>query len=183
MHSVVGTRYASALADVVLTAGSGLDPVKVAEQLKGIEDLIQASPDLKHVMLSPAVASAKKRAVIAKLSSGLGLVKQVQNFIYVVIDHRRMDQLAEIREAFEAAVDIQQNVVQAKVTSAQALTDAQRGLLQSEFEKLTGKKVNADYEVDDSLIGGAITRIGSTVYDGSVKGQLEKLRRKLISEA
>jgi F-type H+-transporting ATPase subunit delta len=73
--------------------------------------------------------------------------------------------------------------VQAKVTSAQALTDAQRGLLQSEFEKLTGKKVNADFQVDDSLIGGAITRIGSTVYDGSVKGQLEKLRRKLISEA
>ena len=183
MHSVVGSRYASALADVVLAQGSGLAPGAVAEQLKGVESLMATSPELKHVMLSPAVASVKKRAVIAKLAGELGLARQVQNFIYVVIDHRRMDQLSEIREAFEAAVDLQGRLVQARVTSAKALSGDQRGALQAELEKLTGKKVNAGYAVDDSLIGGVITRIGSTVYDGSVKGQLEKLRRKLVAEA
>lgn len=183
MHSVVGTRYAKALADVVLKPGSTLQAASVAEQLKRVEELLRGATELEHVMLSPAVASSKKRAVIAQLAAQLGLDKQVQNFLYVVIDHRRVHQLSEIREAFEAAVDREMGLVRARVTSAQPLTEAQRSLLQSQFEKMTGKKVHADYALDDALIGGLITRIGSTVYDGSVRGQLEGLRRKLTTEA
>jgi F-type H+-transporting ATPase subunit delta len=183
MHSVVGTRYARALADVVLAPGSGLHPDGVSEQLKRVEDLMDSATELKHVMLSPAVASSKKRAVIQKLSGDLQLHRQVQNFIFVVIDHRRMHQLAEIREAFDAAVDQSLGLVRAEITSAQPLSDAQRGALQGEFEKLTGKRVRAGYAVDQALIGGVTARIGSTVYDGSVKGQLEGLRRKLVTEA
>lgn len=183
MQSVVGSRYAKALADAVLAPGSGLDPAGVTAQLLGVEALLASAPELKHVMLSPAVASSKKRAVLAKLARELGLSRQVQNFLYVVIDKRRVGQLTEIREAFQAAIDGALGFVRAEVASAQPLNDTQRGQLQAEFEKVTGKKVRADYSVDGALIGGLVARIGSTVYDGSVRGQLEGLRRKLGSEA
>jgi len=183
MHSVVGTRYARALAEVVLAPGSNLDAVAATEQLKRVEELLRDAAELRHVMLSPAVASSKKRAVVKQLAPQLELDSKIQNFLYVVIDHRRVHQLAEIREAFEAAVDEALGFVRAQVTSAQALDDGQRGMLQSQFERLTGKKVRADYAVDSELIGGIIARIGSTVYDGSVKGQLEGLRRKLVTES
>lgn len=183
MHSVVGTRYAKALADVVLAPGSTLKPDAVMAQLEKVEQLLDSAPELKHVMLSPAVASSKKRNVLAKFAGELGLDPKVQNFLFVVIDHRRVHQLAEIREAFEAAVDVELGLVKARITSAQPLDDAQRGALQSRFEKLSGKKVRADYTVDEELVGGVVARIGSTVYDGSVKGQLQVLRRKLVSES
>lgn len=182
MHSVVGTRYARALADVVLNPGSGLDPAAVVTQLKGVEELLNSATEIKHVMLSPAVASSKKRAVIKQLSGELQLSRQVQNFIYVIIDHRRVHQIAEMREAFEDAVDEAQGLVRAQITSAQPLTDEQRGTLLAGFEKTTGKRVRAEYSVDEALIGGVMARVGSTVYDGSVKGQLEDLRRKLVTE-
>jgi F-type H+-transporting ATPase subunit delta len=183
MHSVAGTRYAKALADVVLAPGSNLAPAAVLEQLRGVEEIMGSATELKHIMLSPAVPSSKKRAVIAKLAGALGLSRQVQNFLYVIIDHRRMHQITEIREAFEAAVDEQLGVAVARITSAQPLGDEQRGLLQSEIAKITGKTVRADYAIDDTLIGGLIARIGSTVYDGSVRGRLESLRRALVTEA
>ena len=183
MHSVVGTRYANALAEVVLAPGSNLMASAVTEQLKRVEALLKDAPELRHVMLSPAVASSKKRAVVKQLAPELGLDQKVQNFLFVVIDHRRVHQLSEIREAFEGAVDVALGFVRANITSAQALDDGQRGMLQSHFERLTGKKVHADYTVNPELIGGVIARIGSTVYDGSVKGQLEGLRRKLVTEA
>jgi len=182
MHSVVGTRYARALADIVLTPGSGLDPAAVMEQLKSVEELLESPTEIKHVMLSPAVASSKKRAVIKQLAGELGLSRQVQNFIYVIIDHRRVHQIAEMREAFEAAVDEAQGLVRARITSAHPLSESQRGSLQAGFERVTGKRVRAEYTVDEALIGGVMARVGSTVYDGSVKGQLEGLRRKLVTE-
>jgi F-type H+-transporting ATPase subunit delta len=183
MHSVVGTRYAKALADVVLEPGSTLRPEAVLEQLKRVEDLLAGGTELKHVMLSPAVASSKKRGVIAKLAGELGLDRKVQNFLFVIIDHRRMHQLPEIREAFELAVDEALGLVKAQITSAQPLNDAQRAELQSRFEHLSRKRVRADFAVDQRLVGGVTARIGSTVYDGSVRGQLEGLRRKLATEA
>ena len=183
MLSVVGTRYARALAEVVLAPGSGLNPETVSEQLKLTEDLIESSGDLKHVMLSPAIARSKKRAVMAQLAAGLGLERKVLNFLYVVIDHRRVHQLSEIRQAFQAAVDETVGVVRAQITSAQPLNEPQRRSLEAEFAKATGKQMRVEYGVDESLIGGVTARLGSTVYDGSVKGQLEELRRKLVAEA
>lgn len=183
MHSVVGTRYANALAEVVFTAGSSLQPEAVIAQLIEVEQLLEQSGDLRHVLGSPAVASSKKRAVINQLAGSLGLDNKVRNFLYVVIDHHRIHQLREVREAFEAAVDREMGLVRAQVTSALPLDDGQRAAVQAEFEKLSGKRVRADYSVDDSLIGGVLMRVGSTVYDGSVRGQLQGLRRKLTAEA
>jgi F-type H+-transporting ATPase subunit delta len=181
--SAAASRYARALVEVVLAPGSGLDPRDVGAQLERVETLLEQSPDLRHVMFSPAVASSKKRGVIAQLSGELGLAPKVRNFIYVVIDHRRMEILPAIREAFEANIDEELGFVRADVTAAQPLTDAQRAALESELVKVSRKRVRMQFATDESLLGGVIAKIGSTVYDGSVRGQLESLRKRLATES
>jgi F-type H+-transporting ATPase subunit delta len=183
IHSLAASRYARALAEVVLAQGSGLKPDDAVNQLRGVEDLMSQSAELRHVMLSPAVPSSKKRAVIHQFSSALGLAPKVRNFLYVVIDHRRIEELSAIRESFEAAIDEASGFVRADVTSAQPLTAAQRGALETQLIKVSGKRVRMQFDTDESLIGGALARIGSTVYDGSVRGQLESLRRRLTTES
>ncbi len=183
MHAAGASRYARALAEVVLAPGSGLDSGDVIRQLRGVEELMAQSAELRHVMQSPAVASSKKRAVIAQLSGALGLAPKIRNFIYVIIDHRRMEQLGVMRAAFELAIDEALGFVRADVTSAQPLTGPQRATLETELKKVTGKQVRMRFDVEDGLIGGVIARIGSTVYDGSVRGQLETLERRLSTES
>lgn len=183
MISLAATRYAHALAEVVLDRNSGLNPKDVVEQLRRIEDLVKQSGELHHVLMSPAVPSAKKRAVMGILGADLGLVPKVRNFLYIVIDHRRMDEFSGIREAFELAIDEQLGVVRADVTAANPLTEVQRHALEAELMKLTGKRVRMHYADDPALIGGVVTKIGSTVYDGSVRGQLQTMRRRLVLEA
>jgi F-type H+-transporting ATPase subunit delta len=183
IHSVAASRYGRALAEVVLAAGSGLDANGVIEQVQGVEDLLRDSAELRHVMLSPAVPSSKKRAVIGQFAKELGLAPVVRNFLYVVIDHRRMEQLAAIRAAFELAVDETLGFVRAGVTSAQSLNGPQRGSLEAGLMKVTGKRVRMQFAVDEALIGGVVARIGSTIYDGSVRGQLDTLHRRLTTES
>lgn len=183
MVSVAASRYARALAETVLAPGSGLNPADVAAEIRRVEDLLASSAELRHVMLSPAVAASKKRAVMAGFSEQLGLTPRVRNFIFVVIDHRRTAELSAIREAFEAAVDEQMGFVRADVASALPLSDSQRGALEARLNRLAGKRVRMQFATDESLIGGVIARIGSTVYDGSVRGQLEALRRRLTTES
>jgi F-type H+-transporting ATPase subunit delta len=183
IRTPAASRYARALAEVVLSPGSGLEPRGVAEQVRRVEQWMASSSELRHVMLSPAVASSKKRAVIGHFATDLGLAPKVLNFLYVVIDHRRMDQLPAIVESFETIIDEELGFARADVTSAQPLTDSERGALASGLGKLTGKRMRMQFATDESLIGGVIARIGSTVYDGSVRGQLESLRRRLTAES
>ncbi len=181
--SLAASRYARALAEVILDPQSGLKPEDAVNQLRGVEALMSQSAQLRHVMFSPAVPSSKKRAVIARFSGELGLAPKIRNFLYVVIDHRRIEELSAIRESFELAIDEASGFVKAEVTSAQPLTGPQRGALEAELIKVSGKRVRMQFATDEALIGGAVARIGSTVYDGSVRGRLESLRRRLTTES
>ena len=183
MISVAANRYARALASVVLEPGSGLDPQRVTERLRSMEQLMSESRDLRHVMLSPAVPGSRKRAVVALLTAEEGYPPKVRNFFYVLIDHRRIGQLPEIREGFQAAVDEATGFVKADVSSAQPLSDAQRVKLGTELGKVTGRQVRMECSVDPALVGGVVARVGSTIYDGSVRGQLDALRRRLATES
>jgi F-type H+-transporting ATPase subunit delta len=109
------------------------------------------------------------------------LSTQVRNFLYVLVDRRRAGLLDEITDAFEAAVDERSGVVRAEVSSAVPLSDAQRAELAKALSDVTGKRVRCEFAVDDSLIGGVIARIGSTVYDGSVRTQLGEIQQLLAS--
>ncbi|MCU1335175.1 MAG: synthase delta subunit [Bryobacterales bacterium] len=179
MLSVVSTRYARALVDVVTAPGSNIDPVQVLSQLRAVQDLIHGSDILQHALASPAVAPSRKRAVMRRLMEPLGVVDKVRNFVYVVIDHRRGHEFASIVDAFEAVLDERLGFVAAEVRSATALTDGQRAQLEAQVSRLAGKKAKLKFSSDPALIGGVVARVGSTVYDGSVRGQLERLRTRL----
>ncbi len=179
MLSVVATRYAKALADVVTAPGSGVEAAQVLAQLQRIQALIESSADLRNALASPAVAPSRKRAVMEKLVGPLEVSRQVRNFIFVVIDHRRIQEFASIIDAFERFIDDRLGFVRADVTSAHELTNVQRELLQAQLTRLAGREAKLRYATDPALVAGVVARVGSTVYDGSVRGQLDRLRSKL----
>ncbi len=106
-----------------------------------------------------------------------GIDKPVRNLVAVLIDHRRLSFLGRIVEQLEKELDARMGFAEAQISSARELGDAEKRSLESQIEKTTGKKVRARYGLDPSLLGGAVVRVGSTIYDGSVKGQLEKIKR------
>ena len=179
MLSVVSARYARALVEVVTDPHSKVDPAQILSQLRAVQDLIHNSPTLQNALASPAVAPSRKRAVMRRLMEPMGVVEKVRNFIYVVIDHRRAHELPSIVDGFETLLDERLGFVSAEVRSATPLTDAQRVQLEAQVSRLAGKKAKLKFSSDPALIGGVIARVGSTVYDGSVRGQFEKLRTRL----
>jgi F-type H+-transporting ATPase subunit delta len=179
MLSVVSTRYGNALVDVVLAPDSGLDPGKVLSQLKTIAEMIAGSQDLRTALLSPAVSPSRTRAVIAALLQPMDVEPRVRNFLYVVIDHRRVAEFPSIVEAFEVLADERLGLVRVDVTSARILDEAQRARIESEISQLAGKKAKLRFSEDPTLLGGVVARVGSTVYDGSVRGQLDRIRTRL----
>jgi F-type H+-transporting ATPase subunit delta len=102
-----------------------------------------------------------------------------RNFLFVLVDHRRIASLSEIIHSFELVVDERLGFARAEVSAASELAEGQRTALRTELERLTGKRIRARFAVDGALIGGVVARIGSTVYDGSVRGQLDSLERRL----
>jgi len=141
---------------------------------------LSASSDLPAVLLSPAVPPARKRAVVSRLAAQLGVSTLVQNFLFVVIDRRRIAMLKDIRQAFETLLDERVGVVRADVSSARELASAQREKIRQQLARATGKQVRCEFAVDGDLVGGVVVRVGSTIYDGSVRGQLEALRQRLV---
>lgn len=178
MLSAVASRYARALVDVVTEPGAGIDAETAKQQLRQVASLIATSSDLKGALLTPAVSPARKRAVIAKL---IDVHPKIRNFIYVVIDHRRVHEIPSIVEAFELLMDEHLGFVRADVSSATALTGAQQASLQAQLTRMAGREAKVKFKTDPALVGGVIARVGSTVYDGSVRGQLERLRTTLLS--
>ena len=182
MTSAVASRYARAFTDVVMAPGSPLETSGAVAQLRSLENLIGQSQDLRHALTSPAVRVSQKRSVIDRFANELGLSRLTRNFIFVLIDHHRIPILSEIREAFETEIDLRLGFVRAEVTSAQELDREQTVALETALTQMTGKQVRARFQVDPSLIGGAVARIGSTVYDGSIRGQLDNLRRHIAQQ-
>jgi F-type H+-transporting ATPase subunit delta len=177
--TAVDQRYARALAVVVLAPGSGVRPEEAVSKLRLVADAMASSSDLRHVMMSPAIAASRKRAAIGKLVEPLGLNHQLRNFLFVLIDNRRIGHLASIVDAFEQVVDESLGFVRADVASAQELSPDQRRKLEEQIARITGKRARVRYRVDAALVGGVVARVGSFVYDGSVRGQLDRLRQRL----
>jgi F-type H+-transporting ATPase subunit delta len=183
MASAVAQRYAHALVDIVMSPDSALKPEEAQAQLAAVEGLLQESPELRTALLTPAIQTSRKRAVMATLLDRLGVSTLIRNFVYVIVDHRRIAVFEEIREAFEHQLDERLGFARADVTSAVPLNAALSAGLEAELSKLTGKRMRLRFDVDPSLVGGVVARIGSTVYDGSVRGELRELGRKLAGQA
>jgi len=178
MASVVGA-YARALADVVI--GSKLDPVRMLQELHATESLLMESDPLRRVLENPSIPGDRKRAVLDAIAKRMGMVRQARNFIAVLTDHRRLPLFSDIVKQVEQELNDRLGFADAQVSSARPLSDPEKQLLEAEIAKLTGKRVRARYEQSASLLGGAVVKVGSTIYDGSVEGQLARIREQLVS--
>ena len=178
MASVAST-YARAFADVVTSAR--LDSDRSIAELRTIDSLLAESSELRRVWENPAIPAEQKRRVLDVVAERDGISKQVRNLVAVLIDHRRVHFLGPIIAQLEKELDARLGFAEAQITSSRELGDAEKREFEAQVGKLTGKKVRARYGQDASLLGGAVVRIGSTIYDGSVKGQLDRIRREISS--
>lgn len=174
----VARRYASALADVVIKNGE-TDQVKA--ELKSWEEMIRSNGDLQKAFGNPAIAHLSKEKVLEQLIGKTKPSRTTANFLRVLLRNNRLTELSEINAKFAAVLDERSGLVAADVTSARELTDAERTELEASVAKLTGKRVHLNFRIDENIIGGVVTRVGSTVYDNSVKTQLENLKQVLVN--
>jgi F-type H+-transporting ATPase subunit delta len=175
----VASVYARAFADVIL--GDHLDADRSIAELRTIATLLSESSDLRRVWENPAIPADQKRKVLDVIAQRDGLSKQARNLIAVLIDHRRMHFFQPIIDQLEKELDARLGFAEAQITSVRELGNQEKREFEVQVQKLTGKKVRAHYGQDASLLGGAVLRIGSTIYDGSVKGQLERLKEAISS--
>ena len=177
--SAVVQRYAAALADVAVERKIG-DVVR--RDLDAFAETFSSAADLRNALESPALNAEVKRRVIEDLAAAMKLDSAVRNFVFLLVDHRRTELLSEIQQAFREELNARLGIVEAEVTSARELSAGEKKELTSVLEQRTGKKIEAKFQEDGALLGGAIVRLGSTIYDGSVRDQLNRLREQLEME-
>jgi F-type H+-transporting ATPase subunit delta len=170
--------YANALADIALAQGAG-EPV--AKQLSDFAATYAQSAELRAFLASPAVAIAAKHAVIEKLVARLGASKIIRNFLFVIADHRRTLLLPEIILAFRQVIRERQGIAEAEISSATELSTTQKKEMTRTLAGLIGKKVETKFSLDPALLGGAVVRIGDTIYDGSLRRRLNEMRAHLAA--
>jgi F-type H+-transporting ATPase subunit delta len=172
-------QYATALADLVLEQGAA-EPAR--KQLEDFRAAYEESAELRNVLASPAIAREVKHGVIEKLITRMGASRIIRNFLLVMSDNQRVRLLPEIVHTFEQVLGQRQGVAEAKIVSATEMTEKQKIELVSRLERLSGKKIQAKYSLEPALLGGAVVRIGDTIFDGSVRNQLNQLRARLAAE-
>jgi F-type H+-transporting ATPase subunit delta len=173
----VARRYANALADVV-TKTTETDSVR--NELKTWETMISANTDLQTALSNPAISQVNKEKVLENLIEKTKPTKTTANFLRILLRNNRLTEIGEINEKFSSVLEERSGAVSAQITSARSLSEAEKAEMQMNLSKLTGKNVSLNFETDETLIGGVVTRIGSTVYDGSVKTQLAELKHQMI---
>ncbi|SRR5713226_2687402 len=178
MASVTST-YARALADVVFD--QRLDPGKTLQEAQSLAQLVASSQQLRDVWEAPSIPAEQKRALLDAIVTREGLSRSVRNFMAVLMDHRRIKFLEPIVKEFAQELNRRLGFIEAQIVSARDLGQAERTALEAQVERLTGHKVRALYSQDGAILGGAIIKVGSTIYDGSVKGQLERIREAISS--
>jgi F-type H+-transporting ATPase subunit delta len=176
MASVTNT-YARAFADVIFDRR--LDAAKTLAEAQSLASLVTSSRDLREVWEAPSIPADQKRKLLDAIAAREKMSRETRNFVAVLIDNRRINFLSAIVEQLEQELNDRLGFVEAEVTTARELSDAERRPLEAQIEKVTGKKVKARYLRDAAVLGGAVVRVGSTIYDGSVKGQLEKIRQQM----
>lgn len=174
----IARRYSVALADVVIASG---ETESIKSELEILGTLFAANADLHNVFSNPAIAQANKIKVLDGLLAKTQPSKTTANFLKVLLQNGRLGDLGAINIRFAAVLEERSGHVNAKITSARELPPEEKAEFESNLENITGKKVTINYSIDREIIGGVITRIGSTVYDGSVKTKLETLREQLIN--
>ncbi|MGZ4858151.1 MAG: ATP synthase F1 subunit delta [Candidatus Angelobacter sp.] len=176
MAAVLG-RYARAYAEVAVK--NKLNPEKTVAEFQQMADVVNSSRELRNVLQNPAVNRDQKLKLLDSIIHHIGATKMLRNFLAVLIDHRRIGNIGDLLEQFKRELDRRMGIADAKVSSVRELTSAEKKSLEQELAEITGKTVRATYSQDASLLGGVTVRVGSTIYDGSVHGRLQRMRQEL----
>lgn len=179
MPTVVANRYARALADVVAATGNYR---QVLSELEDFSAAYHQSLELREVCETPAVSMTQKLNVLKAIAGKMGSSQVTLNFLRVLASHYRMPVLGEILVAFRNVAYARLGIVQVKISSASDLSTAERELLRARFNELTRKQSELEFHRDGNLIGGLVAQIGSTVYDGSIRGSLDRIREQLMEQ-
>ena len=179
MASALSSRYARAFADVVTSAK--LDTHAIDVQLNDFLATWDGSEELRSTFENPSIAAVQKIAILDKLNVKLGLQKEVRNLVAVLIHNDRIAHVKDVAEAYKAELEERQGIRQAEITTARELGEAEKATLLVGVGKLAGARVHPTFKLDKSILGGTVVRIGSTVYDGSVRGRLERLKEVLVA--
>jgi F-type H+-transporting ATPase subunit delta len=172
-------RYARAFADVVTQ--QKLDTAAIDSGLNDFLSTWEDSCELRELFANPAVAATQKVAILDKMNERLGLWKELRNLLAVMITNGRISQVREVADAYRVEMQGRLGIRQVEIVTAREITEQDRSSLIDGVGKLAGARVEATFKLDASILGGAVVRIGSTVYDGSVRGRLERLRDALIA--
>lgn len=175
----VNIRYARALADAIFD--SKTDVTTAEHDLKSLVSLVAENDTLRKVWENPSVPAEQKRNLLDMIAGRIGVVKIIRNFMAVLIDHGRVRDLPQIARQFELELNARLGFADAEVTSVRELSDEDRVAIEQQIERVAGKKVRAKYKTNPTLLGGAVIRVGSTVYDGSIRGQLAKIKEQLTA--
>ena len=172
----LATRYSRALLGALPDAAA---QSLADEFLKALADSLRANADLRGFFLDPATSANAKKSVLEKLCAVRGLPDRVKTFLGMMVDNGRLANLSSIAEVFHLERESAQGTVTATLTAAAPLTPELQARARTALEKLSGRRVNLEVEIDPGLLGGAVTQVGSMIYDGSLKTQLARLRRTM----
>jgi F-type H+-transporting ATPase subunit delta len=172
-------RYASAFLEVVTAAK--LDTAAIGVEFNDFLATWDGSAELREFFVNPAIPAVQKVGFLDTLNAKLGLRKELRNLLAVLIDNDRIGAVSEVAEAYRRLLQEQLGIRQAEIVTARELDAAERDPLVAEIGKLAGAQVEASFKLDPAILGGTVVRIGSTVYDGSVRGRLDRLKEALVS--
>ena len=167
-------RYARAFADVVLSVK--LDTAAIDRQLSDFLATWESSAELRELFANPAVAAGQKIAILDKMNAKLGLQKELRNLLAVLIKNDRIGEVEDVAAAWRAEMQERRGVRSVEIVTARELSEKDRAGLTAGVGKLAGAQIQASFKLDKSILGGTVVRIGSTVFDGSVRGRLERLK-------
>lgn len=173
------SRYAGAFLDVATAAR--LDTAAIDRELADFEATWDGSPELQIFFQNPAITAPQKVGILDRLNAKLGLQKELRNLLAVLINNDRIGQVHEVAAAYRAELQQRQGIRQAEIVTARQLSGEERSELIDGVGKLAGSRIEATFKLDQSILGGTVVRIGSTVYDGSVRGRLERLKEALVA--
>ena len=169
-------RYARALLDV---ANKESDPERAEQELAAFVDLVRTNPDLERTLANPVVSAADKRAIVQQILERLKPTTPVGKLVLLLASRGRLALLPDLLDVYRERLMEYRNVLSAEVTTAAPLSPERAEQLQQRLANATGRTITMTTKVDASIIGGVVTRIGGTVYDGSVATRLAKVRERL----
>ncbi len=174
----LASRYARALLESI----PNKDAEEVDRFLGSLAEALEESREFRDLLYDPAVPKATRESVLRTLAERSGMMVQVANFLSTVVSHNRTTSLPSIAKVFHEQREAAMGVVPAEITTARPLGDDLKERTLRALEQISGRKVQLTSQIDPGILGGAVTKIGSAVYDGSLRTQLAQLRRKMTQE-